>query len=148
MKWKALLINCLLASLVTAAFGAALSQYFVALDYLDGALQMLLMAGTGWIVLLGLARIRLSDWQTYWYQLSRIMLAGVCLLLPFTLSQLLLGPLAYWMPILSVVLSSLSMLYLHTISVRLLEIARNWTGAWFLALQSTAAFWVYIFHLR
>ncbi|MEL6591690.1 MAG: hypothetical protein AAFQ68_16480 [Bacteroidota bacterium] len=148
MKWKSIISNCLMASLVTAAFGAALSDYFPDLSFGDGALQMLLMAGTGWIVLFCMARLRLDDWQTYWFQLSRIMLVGVCLLLPFTIGQMLWGPLPYWVPLLSVGLSSLTMIYLHMISVRLLEIAWIWTGAWFVALQSTAAFWVYFFHLR
>lgn len=109
---------------------------------------MLLMAGTGWIVLLLLAPFRLKNWNDYWAQLSVIMVVGVSLLLPFILLQFLFGPMPYWLPMGSVLLSSLTMLYLHSLSVSMLAISRYWTGAWFVALQSTAAFWVYFFHLR
>ncbi|MFK7921725.1 MAG: hypothetical protein AB8H47_07190 [Bacteroidia bacterium] len=148
MKALKIIINCLIAALVTGAFGAALSEYFVAVNLWQGAIQMLLMAGTGWIVLLLFAPLKLQNWGDYWAQLSVIMLVGVCLLLPFSLLQFLLGPMPYWLPIVSVLLSSLTMLYLHSVSVSLLQISRYWTGAWFMALQTTAAFWVYFFHLR
>ncbi|MEM6348961.1 MAG: hypothetical protein AAF927_34060 [Bacteroidota bacterium] len=148
MKRLKTILNCLIAALVTAAFGAALSDYFPEISVRRGAVQMLLMAGTGWIVLLTLAPLRLKNWSDYWAQLSIIMLVGVSLLLPFILLQFLFGPMPYWLPVISVLLSSLSMLYLHSLSVSMLQISRYWTGAWFLALQSTAAFWVYFFHLR
>lgn len=148
MKTLKIILNCLIASLVTATFGAAVSEYFADVSLMQGAIQMLLMAGTGWIVLLLLAPLKLQNWGDYWAQLSVIMVVGVCLLLPFSLLQFLFGPMPYWLPIISVLLSSLTMLYLHSVSVSLLKISRYWTGAWFMALQSTAAFWVYFFHLR
>lgn len=135
-----------LAAIVTAAFGAELSEYFPAISPGFGALQMLLMAGSGWVLLSLMSFVRLSNWGAYWEQLGKIMLIGVSLLLPFILLQLSVGVLPYWLPILSVLLSSLTMLGFHVLAVSRLQLSGKWNWAWFFALQITATFWILIFH--
>ncbi|MEO0468255.1 MAG: hypothetical protein AAF206_01445 [Bacteroidota bacterium] len=135
-------LHLFLSSLITALFGSSLSSYFPAIEPLTGAWYMLLMAGTGWVVMMAGSFFLTKDWQLYWKTLGKIMLVGVSLLLPYILLHNTFTHIPVWVPIVSVCISSLSMLYIHHISMNLLRFSQRHTTAWFLSLQSTAAFWI------
>ena len=139
-------LHLLLAIFMTAAFGYAISP-FAAISPSEGAIQMLLIAGTGWGLQLLLAQIRLSPWKPYAFALGPVMSLGVMLLLPATLGFVFLEWSALWIPLISVACSFSAMLYLHHQSVLKLNLSPKWTQRWVYNLLSTAIAWIAIFYL-
>lgn len=142
-------ITLLISVLLTALFGISLKGFFANMSGAQAAMQMLLIAGTGWVLQMLLATVMLGDKALdYIGHLGSIMVVGLLILIPSMLIVLFTGVSTPWIPAVSVVLSSGYMLYLHINRVRYLELSQGWTISWFLLLQSTALFWVYIFHLK
>ncbi|MEM7040405.1 MAG: hypothetical protein AAF570_25790, partial [Bacteroidota bacterium] len=136
------------AVLVTALFGAGLAAYFPEVSAAEGAIQMLLIAGTGWLLQLLIAALFLRNRRDdYPDHLATIMRKGVMVLLPATLLLLVFGPVPWWLPALSVLASSGLMLRQHVRRVRFLHLSTAWNWSWFLSLQTTAALWVLYFHI-
>lgn len=144
---KTLSLDLTLATLLTALFGAAVSTYLPQTSFLAGAIQMLLMAGTGWVVLMLGARLRLTNWLDYWKSLGCSMRVGVLILLPFSLLQLILTTLPWGWALASVLLSSGTMLFLHLRARYFDAFPPSWALAWFLSLQITAIAWIDVFYL-
>ena len=144
-----IVMTLLIAILLTALFGISLKHLFNDISIIEAATQMLLMAGTGWVLQILLAILMLRDKALdYVGHLGSIMVVGLLILVPSMLISVFTGNIAPWVPAVSVLLSSGYMLYLHINRVRYLELSQGWTISWFLFLQSTALFWVYIFHLN
>ena len=144
-----IVMTLLIAILLTALFGISLKHLFNDISIIEAATQMLLMAGTGWVLQILLAILMLRDKALdYVGHLGSIMVVGLLILVPSMLISVFTGNIAPWVPAVSVLLSSGYMLYLHINRVRYLELSQGWTISWFLFLQSTALFWVYIFHLK
>jgi hypothetical protein len=144
-----ILMTLLISVLLTTAFGISLKNLFTNISIKEAAIQMLLMAGTGWVLQILLAIVMLRDKALdYIGHLGSIMVVGLLILVPPMLFSALTGIVTPWVPAISVMLSSGYMLYLHINRVRYLELSHGWTISWFLLLQSTALFWVYIFHLK
>lgn len=134
------------SSLVTYAFGESLNRY---LSEPNGGWKMLLIAGTGWVVQMLLAGIFLKENKIdYWGHLGVLMVLGVLILLPGIWLTHFFGPQSPWLSILSVVLSSSTMLWQHTRRIILLGLSQWWSFVWLIALQGTAAFWIYTFYLN
>jgi hypothetical protein len=135
--------------LLTGAFGISLKDFFEGMSATRSAVEMLLIAGTGWVIQIFLATIFLKDKALdYIGHLSSIMVVGLLVLVPWILFHSITGITVIAFPLVSVCISSLLMLYLHIERVRHLELSQRWTWSWFLALQSTASFWIYFFHLK
>lgn len=134
--------------LLTALFGLSLKSFFAGMSHGKAASQMLLIAGTGWVLQILLAIVMQREKALdYIGHLGSIMVVGLLILVPsmmFSLTDLR----TRWLPAISVLFSSGYMLYLHINRVRYLEISQSWTISWFLLLQSTALFWVFMFHLN
>lgn len=144
-----IVMTLLISVLLTALFGISLKTFFVNLSDADAAMQMLLVAGTGWVLQILLAMVMLRDKALdYIGHLGSIMVVGLLILTPSMLISALTSMNTPWIPVVSVMLSSGYMLYLHINRVRYLELSQGWTISWFLFLQSTALFWIYIFHLK
>jgi predicted DCC family thiol-disulfide oxidoreductase YuxK len=144
-----IVITLLISIFLTAIFGISLRKLFTGIAASEAAMQMLLMAGTGWVLQIGLAIIMLRDRSLdYIGHLGSIMVVGLLILVPSMLFYAITGILTPYVPALSVIASSAYMLYLHIARIRYLELSQRWTVSWFLFLQSTALFWIYLFHLR
>jgi len=144
-----IVMTLLISILLTALFGISLKHLFHDMSNKEAATQMLLMAGTGWVLQIISAIVMLRDKALdYIGHLGSIMVVGLLILVPSMLFSALTGIVTPWVPAISVMFSSGYMLYLHINRVRYLEISQGWTISWFLFLQSTAIFWVYIFHLK
>jgi hypothetical protein len=144
-----IVITLLISIFLTAIFGISLRKLFTGIAASEAAMQMLLMAGTGWVLQIGLAIIVLRDRSLdYIGHLGSIMVVGLLILVPSMLFYAITGILTPYVPALSVIASSAYMLYLHIARIRYLELSQRWTVSWFLFLQSTALFWIYLFHLR
>ena len=144
-----IVITLLISILLTALFGISLRGFFSGMSAPDAAIQMLLMAGTGWVfqILMAIVALRGKALE-YIGHLGTIMVIGLLIVVPSMLFFAFTGILIAWIPAVSVLVSSGYMLYLHICRVRYLEIPQTWTITWFLFLQSTAAFWIYFFHLK
>jgi predicted DCC family thiol-disulfide oxidoreductase YuxK len=141
----AIVISCLL----TALFGISLRNFFTGIAAHEAAVQMLLMAGTGWVVQIMLAMIFVRHKALdYIGHLGSIMVAGLLILVPWMLLHAVTGITNIYLPLFSVLVSSACMLYLHVHRIKYLEMSQAWTIAWFVSLQSTALYWIYFFHLR
>lgn len=144
-----IVMTLVIAVLLTALFGISLRNFFTDISRAEAATQMLLMAGTGWVLQILLAAISLRDQALdYIGHLGTIMVVGLLILVPSTLFYAFTGILTPWVPAISVFMSSGYMLYLHINRVKYLERSQTWTISWFLFLQITASFWIYIFHLK
>lgn len=144
-----ILITVLIAVLLTVLFGISLKRFFLNMSSAEAATQMLLVAGTGWVLQILSAMVILRDKALdYVGHLGSIMVVGLLILVPSILICALTGISTPWIPAISVMLSSGYMLYLHINRVRYLELSQGWTISWFLFLQSTALLWIYIFHLK
>ena len=142
-------ITVLLSIALTALFGISLKDHFNSLSTLEAAGQMLLMAGTGWVLQIALALIKLGrNALDYIGHLGSIMVVGVLILVPSVLFYFLTGVSTLWIPVFSVIVSSSVMLYLHRVRIKHLGLSRAWTWTWFLLLQASALFWIYVFHLK
>lgn len=142
-------IALLVATILTALFGNSLRGFFPGMTGSNAAMQMLLMAGTGWVVQLLLAAVFLGNKALdYVGHLSTIMVAGLLILVPWMLFHAITGVYPLYIPVLSVVLSSVTMLYLHINRVRHLGFSQALTLCWFILLQTGAAVWVFFFHIN
>ena len=144
-----IVMTLLISIFLTAMFGISLRHFFTGINASEGAIQMLLMAGTGWVMQIIVAIITLREKALdYIGHLGSIMVVGLLILVPSMLFYAITGILTPYLPVLSVIASSAYMLYLHITRIRHLELSQGWTVSWFLFLQSTALFWIYFFHLR
>ncbi|MBL7697879.1 MAG: DUF393 domain-containing protein [Chitinophagaceae bacterium] len=144
-----IVLAILIAATLTGLFGTSLRNFFMDVSSSHAAVQMLLIAGTGWVVQITLAFAFLKDKALdYIGHLGSIMLAGLLILVPWMLFYAITGVLNYYIPVLSVIASSSYMLYLHVHRARYLEMSQAWTLTWFLLLQVSAAFWIYFFYLK
>ena len=139
-------MTLLISIFLTAMFGLSLRNFFTGISSPEAAIQMLLMAGSGWVLQILLALTMLKDKALdYIGHLSSIMVAGLLILVPWMLFYAASGILLPYLPGLSVMISSVYMLYLHVNRVKYLEISQRWTLSWFLLLQTGAWFWIDFF---
>lgn len=144
-----IMMTLLLSVFLTAMFGLSLRHFLNGISASEAVIQMLLMAGSGWVLQILLATTILKDKALdYIGHLGSIMVVGLLILVPWMLLHAATGILIPSLPAVSVMISSGYMLYLHIERVKYLEMSHGWTLSWFLLLQSTAAFWVYLFHLK
>lgn len=144
-----IIITFLISIFLTAMFGLSLRHFFNDVSALDAGVQMLLMAGTGWVLqILIAASIMREKALDYIGHLGSIMVAGLLILVPWMLLYAVAHISNPWLPALGVVISSITMLLMHIGRVRYLELSQRWTVSWFLLLQSTALFWVYYFYIK
>ena len=144
-----IIMTLLIATFLTAMFGISLRKLFAGISSSEAAIQMLLIAGTGWVIQIILAVIILKDRALdYVGHLGSIMVAGLLILVPWMLFYAYTGMLSLYPPALSVVISSSYMLYLHVHRIRHLELSQAWTVSWFVSLQVTAFGWIYFFHIK
>lgn len=138
-----------IAIFLTAMFGVSLRKLFVNISAFEAAIQMLLIAGTGWLVQIIFATILLkSRALDYIGHLGSIMVVGLLILVPWMLFYAFTGISTFYLPALSVTISSAYMLYLHILRVRYLELTQAWTFSWFMSLQLSALLWIYFFHIN
>lgn len=144
-----IVMTLLISIFLTVMFGISLRKFFTAISVPEAAIQMLLMAGSGWVlqILLAITLLR-NKALDYIGHLGSIMVAGLLILVPWMLLYAATGILIPYLPGLSVMISSACMLYLHINRVKYLEISQGWTWSWFLSLQFTAIFWIYFFHIK
>jgi predicted DCC family thiol-disulfide oxidoreductase YuxK len=144
-----ILIALVTAIALTAWFGVSLRDFFPELTSIEAAMQMILIAGTGWVAQLIVVGIILPEKiLDYAGHVGSIMVVGLLILVPWMLYDALGGAPAAEFPALSVVASSSTMLYLHIERARHLELSWFWTMSWFLFLQAGAAGWIYMFHIN
>lgn len=151
VKYRISYLVCtfLISVCLTALFGVSLRKFFSGITAPEAAGQMLLMAGTGWVIQILIASALMKEKALdYLGHLGSIMVAGLLILTPWLLFYFITGVQRVELPAISVVISSAYMLYLHIGRVRYLALSQAWTISWFVLLQSTAIFWVYFFHLR
>jgi predicted DCC family thiol-disulfide oxidoreductase YuxK len=142
-------ITLMISIILTGMFGMSLNGFFPRLFSFEAAGQILLIAGTGWVIQMGLAGFMMRDKALdYIGHLGSIMVVGLLILVPWMLFYAITGISNPYIPALSVLLSSAYMLYLHVHRVRYLELSQTWTITWFLLLQATASFWIYFFHVK
>lgn len=138
----------LLSSLITWIFGRSTANY-LSVSPATGGWQMLLVAGTGWVLQIITALFfKKNRTIDYLGHLSVVMIIGVLLLLPGVILSSLTNY-QYWLiPVISVVMSSSVMLWQHVKRVDHIRSSQWWTVSWFLFLQVTASGWVYVFYLN
>ncbi|MDV3308740.1 MAG: hypothetical protein LOY03_07985 [Cyclobacteriaceae bacterium] len=144
-----ILIALFIAIALTALFGISLRDFFPGMTRSEAAMQMLLMAGTGWVAQIFAAKIFMED-KTLDYvgHLCSIMIVGLLILVPWMVFHAFTGIAAVYVPAFSVAISSATMLYLHIGRVRHLGLSQMWTVSWFLFLQLGAAGWIYLYHIN
>jgi hypothetical protein len=126
---------------ITYAFGQSLNPLF---SISSGGIDMLLIAGTGWVIQILLSALLPKEKRMdYVGHLGVIMLIGVLVLLPGICLSRFTGYQYLAIPLISVLLSSSLMGWQHLIRIRNLGLSQLWTLAWFVVLQSTAIFWIY-----
>jgi hypothetical protein len=135
-----------IASLITYAFGVSLS-YFTGSGI--SGIDMLCIAGTGWVVQILLTLCMPLPFQprqriNYIAHLGVIMVLGVFILLPGICLNTLTAYQYPLIPTISVFISSGTMLWQHISRVRHLQLSQGWTIGWFLILQATATFWLWL----
>jgi hypothetical protein len=144
-----IVFTLLISVFLTVMFGISLRNFFTGISLSEAAGQMLLMAGTGWLIQILLAVLFIKQKALdYIGHLGSIMVVGLLILVPWMLLYATTGILNIYLPALSVLISSAYMLYLHIQRIKYLELSQTWTISWFLLLQFTAAFWVYFFHIK
>jgi len=148
-RWSFIMMTFAFAIILTALFGMTLTKFFHGLSPGRAAAEMMVVAGTGWTIQVGIAvAIMKNKALDYAGHVGTIMVAGLTVLSPWMIFQSITGAGAVWMPVVSVVLSSGVMLYLHIDRVRYLGLSQWWTVSWFAWLQTTALAWIYFFQLR
>ena len=138
------LFNILLTLPVVSFFGAGFSLV-VGEPATAGAWKMLLMAGSGWILVMAAAYLLMGQpRRRYLSGLTYMMASGA---LPLLVSGVLIRFTSH-LPIFSfivvcatVALSFAWMLHLHRLLIRRLELPRVWTAAWAVSLLGTATAW-------
>ena len=142
-------MTLLISVSLTVMFGISLKDFFSGISTLDAAAQILLMAGTGWLIQILLAGFLLKEKAIdYVGHLGSIMVAGLLTLIPWMLFHAITGIQNFYLPAVSVLFSSIYMCYLHVHRIKYLELSQAWTISWFLLLQATAFFWIYFFHIK
>jgi hypothetical protein len=137
--------NALIATFVTFGFGASLTLPLEKLTRWEGGIGMLLIAGTGWILMAALAfLLRMPNRAKYIPHMMTVMRKGVMPLLFFILAVLLFGIEGYWLPLIVVLYSSLMMTRQHYLRIWQIGLGQKWTLLWLLCLQSTALMWIYL----
>ncbi|MCO4292774.1 DCC1-like thiol-disulfide oxidoreductase family protein [Solitalea sp. MAHUQ-68] len=138
-----------LSVFLTCIFGISLKGFFPALSNGQAAMQMLLMAGTGWVIQIALAAICLRDKAIdYIGHLASIMVVGLLILVPWMLIHFIAGVNLYYLPLISVLFSSWYMLKMHLHRINYLQLPKWLSVSWFILLQITAVCWVYYFHFN
>jgi hypothetical protein len=144
-----ILITTLLSVILTAWLGISLKPFFPGVSSMDAMVQMLLIAGTGWVLQILLAIVFLRERALdYIGHLGSIMVVGLLILVPWMLIHTVSGIVNPYVPAVSVLASSSVMLYLHYHRARYLELHQRWTLSWLFLLQGTAFVWIYIFHIN
>lgn len=142
-----IVITLIISIFMTALFGISLKNFFNDISGYEAATQMLLMAGTGWVLQISLATILLKDKALdYVGHLGSIMVVGLLILVPWMLFYAFTGILNPYIPAVSVIASSACKLYLHMNRVKYLELSQRWTITWFMILHASALCWIYFFH--
>jgi predicted DCC family thiol-disulfide oxidoreductase YuxK len=144
-----IIITFLISIFLTAMFGISLRKFFIDVSASEAAGQMLLIAGTGWVVQIVLA-IGLMKGKALEYvgHLGTIMVAGLLILIPWMVLHFVTKIINPYIPMLSVVISSTCMFYLHMQRINYLGLKQAWAISWFFLLQSAAFFWIYMLHLK
>ena len=116
------------------------------MDFWQGGLAMLIVAGPGWILqsMLYLA-VKGLDSMDYLSHMATIMWKGTMPLAILALIVLVVGPLSPVFFAAAVLLSSMMMARAHYLRVHALGLSQTWTLTWFLLLQLTA--WTAILYL-
>ena len=141
-------ITVFLSVLLTAWLGMSLATFFEHVTLIEAMSQMILVAGTGWVLQILFAMIFLRENALdYIGHLGSIMVVGLLILVPWMLWETLGGSPLPQLPAVSVIVSSSTMLYLHYNRIRYLGLRQTWTVSWLLLLQGTAFAWIYFFHL-
>ncbi|MBX9850633.1 MAG: hypothetical protein K2X86_02635 [Cytophagaceae bacterium] len=144
-----IILTFLASTLLTMLLGISLRKFLPGLSVLEAAKQMLLIAGTGWVLQILAARIFMKEkFMDYLGHLGSIMVVGLLVFIPWWVFWFVTGIKLMYFPLASVLFSSGLMLYLHIERVRYLKLSAGWTVSWFLFLQSTALFWVYYYHFK
>lgn len=138
----------LLSSLVTYLFGRTVACY-LSIDTHAGGWQMLLAAGTGWVLQIASAMIFMKEKKIdYIGHQGAVMIIGVLILLPGILISPFTSYSTWLIPVVSVMLSSGIMLWQQVKRAKHLQVSQAWTMLWFLFLQLTAFAWAYVFYLE
>jgi hypothetical protein len=138
----------IVSTLVTYFFGRSVAHY-INDDAQTTGWQMLLVAGTGWLMQIGAAILFMKEKKIdYIGHLGVVMILGVLLLLPGMLIGALTGHSSWLVPAVSVLISSGTMLWQQVKRTKHLHISQGWTMLWFLFLQSTAFTCTYVFYLK
>lgn len=141
-----IVITYLIAIGLTALLGMSLAN-LGGTTLSRAAAQMLLIAGTGWVLQLSLAAAFMRSRKLeYFGHAGSIMVAGLLVLIPWMLLHAVTGITNPWIPAVSMVISSGLMLYLHIGRIRYLKLTQAWTITWFVLLQTTAAAWVWFLY--
>jgi hypothetical protein len=143
-----IIITVCFSVMLTFLFGISLKNFFPDMSYGKAAIEMLFIAGSGWVLQIILALVLLkNNAMEYIGHLGSIMVVGLLILLP---SMILTsaGIQSMYIPIFSVLCSSGYMLYMHIGRVKFLQLSPWWNFSWFAFLQSTAMFWLYYFHIK
>jgi hypothetical protein len=144
-----ILMAAFISVVLTALLGVSLRNFFSRVTAFEAAGQMLLIAGSGWVIQMLIIILCLKEKALdYIGHLASIMVAGLLVLVPWMVFYFLSRIAIPHIPAISVVFSSACMLYLHIYRTRFLEMSQWWTVSWFLLLQGTAFFWIYIFYLK
>jgi predicted DCC family thiol-disulfide oxidoreductase YuxK/flagellar biosynthesis protein FliQ len=134
---------------LTAMFGLSIKHFVDHVSASEAIVQMLLMAGTGWVLQILIATTSMREKALdYIGHLGSIMVVGLLILVPWMLLYAFTRISNPYLPAISVAISSGSMLFLHIGRVRYLQLSQRWTVSWFILLQSTAFFWVYFFYVK
>jgi predicted DCC family thiol-disulfide oxidoreductase YuxK len=144
-----IVITIMISLFLTSLFGVSLQFFFPQLSTGKAIVEALLIAGSGWVLQILLVIIILRERALdYIGHLGSIMVTGLIVLIPSILLRLIFAANIVWIPALSVAVSSTLMLFLHINRIRWLGLHSIWTYTWFIFLQSTALFWIYIFHIK
>jgi hypothetical protein len=118
------------------------------MSYGKAAVEMLLIAGSGWVLQMILVLVLLkNNAMEYIGHLGSIMVVGLLILIP-SIIMTSAGIQIMYIPIISVLCSSGYMLYMHIGRIKFLQFSTWWSFSWFAFLQITAVFWVYYFHIK
>src|SRR5690606_32427415 len=105
-----ILIAMSIAIALTALFGISLRDFFPGMTRSEAAMQMLLMAGTGWAAQFFAAKLFLRDKALdYVGHLCSIMIVGLLILVPWMLFHAFTSISAAYVPALNVAISSATM---------------------------------------
>lgn len=138
-----ILLCITVATLITFLFGVSIAGKILDPSYVTAGSQMVLIAGTGWLIQILIAVSFLKEKiLDYLGHLAGIMVIGVIVLIPCLAFNLLFGTSIIY-TVFCIFLSSLTMLHFHRVRTKYLRITSLYTVTWFFALQSSALFWIF-----